>query len=58
MSDSDIVGDIFGWVGSIISTFFFITPVVPFLKLMKEEITIRITGNFIGLFINELYFMG
>lgn len=41
MSDSDIVGDIFGWVGSIISTFFFITPVVPFLKLMKEEITIK-----------------
>jgi solute carrier family 50 protein (sugar transporter) len=39
--EGDIVGDIFGWVGTCISTFFFITPVVPFLKLVKGEITYK-----------------
>ena len=37
----DLVGDIFGWIGTAISTFFFIAPVVPFLKLIKGEITIK-----------------
>ena len=39
--DSDLVGDIFGWIGTAISTFFYITPVVPFLKLIKGEMTIK-----------------
>ena len=38
---SDIVGDIFGWIGTCITTFFFITPVVPFIKLVKGEITYK-----------------
>ena len=37
----DLVGDIFGWIGTAISTFFFIAPVVPFLKLIKGEITVK-----------------
>lgn len=39
--DDDKVGNIFGWVGTAISTFFYITPVVPYLKLIKAEITIK-----------------
>ena len=41
MSEGDIVGDIFGLIGSAISTFFFIAPVVPFIKLIKKEITVK-----------------
>ena len=37
----DLVGDIFGWIGTAISTFFYLAPVVPFLKLIKGEITIK-----------------
>ena len=32
-----VVGDIFGWVGTAISTCFYIAPVVPFSKLIKGE---------------------
>ena len=38
-SEGDIVGDIFGWVGTGISTYFYIAPVVPFLKLINGELT-------------------
>ena len=41
MSNNDKVGDIFGWVGTGISTFFYIAPVVPFLKLIKGEINYK-----------------
>ena len=41
MANNDTVGDIFGWVGTGISTFFYIAPVVPFLKLIKGEITCK-----------------
>ena len=41
MTDEDFVGDIFGWVGTGISMFFYIAPVVPFLKLIKGEITCK-----------------
>jgi solute carrier family 50 protein (sugar transporter) len=41
MTDEDFVGDIFGWVGTGISLFFYIAPVVPFLKLIKGEITCK-----------------
>ena len=47
MSDSDLVGDIFGWVGTTISTYFFIAPVVPFLKLIKGETTIKESPGFL-----------
>ena len=39
MSNEDMVGNIFGWVGTGISTFFYIAPIVPFIKLIKGEIT-------------------
>ena len=38
-SDEDLGSLIFGWVGTAIALFFYITPVVPFLKLIKGEIT-------------------
>jgi len=41
MSNEDKVGDIFGWVGTGISTFFYIAPVIPFIKLIKGEITYK-----------------
>ena len=41
MTDEDFVGDIFGWVGTGISMFFYIAPVVPFLKLIKGEISCK-----------------
>ena len=41
MSDEDFVGNIFGWVGTVISMFFYIAPVVPFLKLIKGEISCK-----------------
>ena len=43
MAGDDIVGDIFGYIGSLISTYFFISPVVPILKLIKGETTIKDT---------------
>ena len=41
MPKDDLVGDIFGWVGTCISMFFYIAPVVPFLKLIKGKITYK-----------------
>ena len=41
MSNEDMVGNIFGWVGTGISTFFYIAPIVPFIKLIKGEITYK-----------------
>ena len=38
-----LVGDIFGWIGSVISVVFFIVPCVPFYKLIKEKITYKET---------------
>ena len=39
--EEDFVGNIFGWVGTVISMFFYIAPVVPFLKLIKGEISCK-----------------
>jgi solute carrier family 50 protein (sugar transporter) len=39
----DLVGDIFGYVGSLISTYFFLAPVVPILKLIKGESSVKDT---------------
>lgn len=35
----DIVGEIFGWVGSVLATIFYLAPVVPFYNLIKKKIT-------------------
>ena len=39
----DLVGDIFGYIGSLISTYFFLAPVVPILKLIKGESSVKDT---------------
>lgn len=39
--EDDLVGQIFGWVGTALSIFFLFAPAVPFRKLMKEEITYK-----------------
>jgi solute carrier family 50 protein (sugar transporter) len=42
MSEEDDLGSIiFGWVGTAISFVFYIAPVVPYLKLIKGEITLK-----------------
>ena len=41
MSDNKLVADIFGWVGTVIATYFYIAPVVPFIKLLKGEIEVK-----------------
>ena len=39
----DIIGEIFGWVGSVLATIFFLSPIVPFSSLIKDEITYKDT---------------
>ena len=41
LEEQDIVGDIFGWAGTVISTFFYIAPVVPIIDLIKGKITYK-----------------
>ena len=41
MSDGDLVGDIFGWVGTVIATYFYIAPAVPFIKVLKGELNYK-----------------
>ena len=41
--ESDLVGDIFGWAGTVISFVFFVTPIVPFIDLIKGKITYKET---------------
>ena len=38
MSEPDIVGKIFGWVGTAIATYFYIAPVVPFWKVLNHKL--------------------
>ena len=38
MAEQDIVGDIFGWAGTVIETYFFISPVVPFYKVLSGKL--------------------
>ena len=35
--DDDLASTIFGWVGTALATYFYIAPVVPFLKVIKGE---------------------
>ena len=41
MVDMKLVGDIFGWIGSVISIYFFIAPVFPFYKLIRGQIKLK-----------------
>ena len=43
MSNEGIVGEIFGWIGSVLAIIFYISPVVPFYDLIKEKITYKET---------------
>jgi solute carrier family 50 protein (sugar transporter) len=38
MAENDIVGDIFGWAGTVICLYFFISPVVPFFKVLSGKL--------------------
>lgn len=38
MAEEDIVGDIFGWAGTAIATYFYISPVVPFYKVLSGKL--------------------
>jgi solute carrier family 50 protein (sugar transporter) len=38
MSEPDLVGKIFGWVGTVIATYFYIAPVVPFWKVLNHKL--------------------
>ena len=39
----DIVGEVFGWIATVISVCFFIAPIVPYIKLIKGKITYKET---------------
>ena len=39
----DIIGEIFGWVGTVLATIFYLSPIVPFSSLIKNEITYKDT---------------
>lgn len=39
MSQSEIIEQVCGWFGSALALFFFISPVIPIIQLMKREIT-------------------
>ena len=34
-NDNDLKATIFGWVGTVIATYFYISPIEPYLKLIK-----------------------
>ena len=37
--DDDLASTIFGWVGTALATYFYIAPIVPFVKVIKGEMT-------------------
>ena len=37
MADNKLIENIFGWIGLIISTYFYCSPVVPFIKVLKGD---------------------
>lgn len=39
--EEDLVGELFGWVGTAISFYFYLAPVVPFMKVLREEISYK-----------------
>ena len=48
MSEEDELGaTIFGWVGTAIATYFYIAPVVPYLKLIRGELKINEVPGFL-----------
>ncbi len=41
MGESDIVGKIFGWVGTIIATYFYLAPAVPFMQVLTGKLNYK-----------------
>ena len=41
MGESDIVGNIFGWVGTIIATYFYLAPAVPFMQVLTGKLNYK-----------------
>ena len=41
MADNKLIENIFGWIGLIISTYFYCSPVVPFIKVLKGEMNYK-----------------
>ena len=39
--EDDLGGAIFGWVGTVLATYFYIAPIVPYLKLIKGQLTYK-----------------
>ena len=58
MVDNKVIEEIFGWIGFVISTYFYISPVVPFIKVVKGEMEykdlIRITIGILYIFFELL----
>ena len=38
MPEQDLLGDIFGWVGTAISTYFYLAPAVPFFQVLTSKL--------------------
>ena len=41
MSDNKLFGEIFGWVGTAIATYFYLAPAVPFIKLVNDHLKVN-----------------
>ena len=48
--EGDVASLIFGWTGTAIATFFYIVPIIPYLKLIKGEITVKEVPNLLLIF--------
>ena len=45
--EEDLGATIFGWVGTVIATYFYIAPVVPYLKLIRGELKLNEVPGFL-----------
>ena len=50
MSDKDIIESIFGWLGSLLSIYFFISPIHPFTKVLQNKIDFKDSPGILLLF--------
>ena len=50
MSDGDLGSTIFGWTGTALATIFYIVPIIPYLKLIKGEATLKEVPNLLLFF--------
>ena len=50
MSDKDVIESIFGWLGSLLSIYFFIAPIHPFTKVFQNKIDYKDSPGILLLF--------